>query len=154
MADVASASASSASNLSPMQAELLNRADAIFSAVAAGVQKAGTFVADQVPDIAYQYVAFGRAYSTLWLLIGLALVIFGIFVIIKVGINNHYQLPNSTYNDEPHGGRIVAAIVGAVSSFVGFFMFAVNTKDALMVWFAPKVWLLIELAKLIKSVKS
>lgn len=153
-AQAVASAASSASNLSPMQTELLNRADAIFSAVAAGVQKAGAFVADQVPDIAYQYVAFGRAYNTLWLLVGIALIIFGIWAAVKFGVNNHYQLPNSSYANEPHGFRILAVAFGCFGVVFGFMMFAVNVKDALMVWFAPKVWLLLELANLIKTVKS
>jgi hypothetical protein len=68
----AAASAASAPNgLSPMQNELLRRADSIFDSISNTVSKAsdlaiqgGKAVAEQIPDIAFQYIAYGRVANT------------------------------------------------------------------------------------------
>ena len=47
-----------AESLSPMQAELLKRADDIFKSIGEAVTKASDIAAEQIPDIAMQYVTY------------------------------------------------------------------------------------------------
>lgn len=47
-----------ADKLSPIQEELLKRADSIFSSVATAVGQAKDIAVEQLPDIAYQYIAY------------------------------------------------------------------------------------------------
>lgn len=50
--------------LSPIQKELLDRADTIFKTIAEAASKAASFAAEQLPDIAIQYIAMERVYLT------------------------------------------------------------------------------------------
>ena len=165
VAQAASAASSNAANLkaaglSPMQAELLARADAIFEAVGASVSKAtdmaiegGKYVAKEVPEIAFQYVAYGRAMETLFIVLAFTFLIVAYHVSMKYGFKNTQNVKDM---EEGMWGasRIVACCAGAGSFVIGFIMLCVNAKDFVLVWFAPKVWLLLELVRLIKIVKS
>lgn len=138
--------------LSPMQSELLNRADQIFSSIANSVAQAGSFVAEQVPDVALQYVAFGRAYQTALLVLGLSLFIFGIYMMVSWACFNKFNRPSD--RDGAWGGSRVVMFIGSLfPMIIGFIIFFTNIKDTLLVWFAPKVWLILELAELAKSFK-
>ena len=55
-----------------LQAKLVE----ILSGIQAAVKAAGDFALEQLPDIAYQYIAFGRAYYTFIII----LAIFGISI--------------------------------------------------------------------------
>ena len=161
MSQAASAAeAAKSSGLSPMQEALLSRADAIFAAIGETVSKAsdvaisaGQAVAKEIPDIAFQYIAFGRAYHTLWIVIAL----FGLFVCYKwflqVGLWNSKNIEDQ---DSYTWGapRIAMTIVGAVSGAFGLIAFFVHIKDTVLVWAAPKVWLILEIAELVRRVKG
>lgn len=123
-------------DLSPMQQELLNRADAIFDSVGKAVTTAGEFVAGQVPDIATQYVAYGRAWTTCAVVLGILLLIFAIWMVKKMF---------STW-DSPDLTPIAMVPISA-----GFLLVSINFKEFLLVWFAPKVWLLQEIVHLVKA---
>lgn len=135
-------------SLSPMQQELLNRADAIMRAVGDAVSKTADFAKEQVPDIAYQYVAFGRASETIYILLALALLTVGLYLLVRVGLMNSRNLPNhyGGWNE----GRMLAVGVGIPISFFSFIGVLVNLKGFLLVWFAPKIWLIQEIVHLVK----
>lgn len=57
-----------ADKLSPLQQNLLDRADSIFAAIGNTVTKATDFATAEIPDIAYQYVAYGRVMATVILI--------------------------------------------------------------------------------------
>ena len=135
--------------LSPLQTELLSRADAIFASISTAVGKATDFAAVQIPDIAMQYVTFGRAYSSIVILVAIVILLIGLFLIVFVAIKNCYKIP-SCYYGSWGDGRTSALIFGGGFVFVGFTLFAINMYDFLMVWFAPKIWLITELVKLAK----
>ena len=152
--------AAKSSGLSPMQEALLDRADSIFAAIGETVGKAsdvavtaGQAVVNAIPDIAVQYIAFGRAYYTLWIVIGL----FGFFVFYKwfmqAGLWNSKQIENQ---DHCTWGapRIGMTIVGAFFGVFGLITVLINIKDAVLVWAAPKVWLILEISELIRRTKG
>jgi len=50
--------------LSPMQDELLKRADSIFDGISKTVSATKEFALEQIPDVAYQLIAYQRAWLT------------------------------------------------------------------------------------------
>lgn len=137
------------SNLSPMQEQLLARADSILVSISNAVQQGAEFVHGQVPDIAIQYVAFGRAYYTALEIFWVALFAFSMWLVVSVGIKNRFKLPNA-YGSSPNEGRVMTGILGIIGMVVSVFGVLILAKDFLMVWFAPKVWLITEIVRLIK----
>lgn len=123
-----------AEKLSPLTQELLNRADSIFSKIAEAASKAGDFAAEQLPDIAYQFVAYNRAYMTALMVLSIVMFITAIFVVRKFW--------------KASEGAII--FPGALTVIVSFMMFTTNLKEFLMVWFAPKIFIITEIVKLVK----
>lgn len=119
-----------------MQQELLNRADAIFDSVGKAVTTAGEFVAGQVPDIAMQYVAYGRAWTTCAVVLGFSLILFSIWLVKKM------------VKDWEESEMTPLA---SVPLFIGAMLAGINFKEFLLVWFVPKVWLLQEIVHLVKA---
>ena len=154
------AEATKSTGLSPMQEELLKRADAIFASIGDAVSKAsdvavqaGQVVAKEVPDIAFQYIAFGRAYHTMWVVLALV----GLFICYKwflqAGLWNSKNIED--YDRYTWGApRIALTVAGAASGIFGLVAFFANIKDAVLVWAAPKVWLILEIAELVRRVKG
>lgn len=145
--------------LSPMQREVLERVDSIFGAISNTVNKAGELTAkggevlsEQLPDIAYQYVAFGRAVSTAAILLGIVLTWIGYHLFWNIACRNSRNLPDELY--EWHNGRVFSLIVGLIGIVAGFLTTVFNTKGFLLVWFAPKLWLILEIIELVKQVKG
>ena len=66
--------------LSPMQQELLNRADAVMASIGSAVNRGAEFVQGQVPEIALQYVAVGRASETALMVISIMVFMVGLWL--------------------------------------------------------------------------
>lgn len=137
--------------LSPLQQELLSRADSIFASIGTAVGKATDFASVQIPDIAIQYVAYGRVYATVLMVFALTTFIFGMWLAIGVAVMDYFKAGCGRY----HGyiwadSRDAAMILGIPISIVGFLMILFNVSNFIMVWFAPKIWLITELVKLAK----
>lgn len=113
--------------------------------------KAGDFALEQLPDIAQSYVAFARAWETFGALLWSAIFAVSVYIFVtKVFVAKDWV---DRYGD-PLLGRVflgAGSAIVAVMSFIGAMAF---TRDALFVWFAPKVWLIQELAKLIGTMKG
>jgi hypothetical protein len=118
----------------PIQTEVLKRVDSILAALAEAVNATKDFAAAQLPDIAYQYVAYGRGYLTVYMLVGIALAYLCVWAI---------KMAHKTDN----GVFVVPIVVGGVGSLS---ILVANTKNFIMVWLAPKVWLIQEIANLVK----
>lgn len=108
--------------LSPIQTELLSRADSIFASISAAVGKATDFAAVQIPEIAIQYVAYGRAYKTTLVLVFLAIFFIGLFLVVKVGIQNYYKASDD-YNGDWGGSRYTASLIGLLFVLFGSVVF-------------------------------
>lgn len=130
--------------LTPMQTELLKRSDAIMESLGKTISSAVDFSKEQIPDIAYQYIAFERAYSSIALLVGICLVFLS-YTLIKKAINIPYDRYDA--NDKPEVMRKSGWLVG----ITGAFIVMLYTKAFFLVWFAPKVFLLQSLTSLIKG---
>lgn len=129
--------------LSPMQEQLLGQASNILKSVTETVSKATDFAAAQVPDIALQYVAYGRASSTLTVLLSIATLVFVFWVLINVCFRNKYKIDSDV---RVFGGFLTLLFVGTPALVI----FATNINQMIMVWLAPKVWLIRELVNLVK----
>lgn len=136
--------------LSPIQQELLRRADSIYDGIAATVNKATTFAGEQIPDIAFQYVAWGRGYLTAYMIIALVLFVSGLWLAWRIGFFNSRKLRDD-YQGDWHGARIMSCIGGIIIMGIGFIVMLNNLKEFIMVWFAPKIWLIQEIVHLVKQ---
>ncbi len=147
-----------------MQEELLARADKIFDWIGQSMDKVGDLaiqggkaVAEQVPDIAMQYVAYGRVTLTVYIVLGLFSFFIAYYSFFRVGLRDSMKLGMvQTYGGKDwHPLRIGMSIVGGAFGLIaGGLLVFVNLKEFVLVWFAPKVWLMMELVQLVKMVKS
>lgn len=133
-----SAPAQVVSALTPMQQALLDRVDQIF----ASIGQAGHAVAQQLPDIAVQYIAYGRAVNTVWVVLPLLVFILACWACWSVGIKNKYDL---------QGDEEGVAWLGAGLGITALIFFLCNLSDFILVWFAPKVYLIQQVNELVKS---
>lgn len=121
-----------------MNEQLQSKLVEILTSVQAATKAAGDFALEQLPDIAMQYVMYGRAVHSVGLAAG---------VLLTVAVLVFYWKRRA----EIFGGYEVWPIpvlmfggAGAVA------LLAKNLAPAMMVWFAPKVWLLKELAGMVR----
>ena len=129
--------------LTPMQAELLKRSEAIMDSLGKTISSAVDFSKEQIPDIAYQYIAFERAYTSVTLLCGIAFIVLALFL-------TRYAL-NTKWSRDLDTKLGLSAIAGVCSGIIGLITFFASLKVFLLVWFAPKVFLLQSLTSLIKG---
>lgn len=128
--------------LTPMQAELLKRSDAIMDSLGKTISTAVDFSKEQIPDIAYQYIAFSRAYSSSYVIFGTLLLVLCSYLILNT---------NKNWDDWSEERCATSIVGGALSGISGLMFVFMNLKTCLFVWFAPKVFLLQSLTSLIKG---
>lgn len=117
-----------------MNEELQHKLVEILTGIQSAVKATSDFAMAQLPDIAQSYVAYGRAWT--------------VFVAIAAAITTVVAFKYALkWLAESDGASImVVAFVGLPAALVSAF----HIKAAMLVWFAPKVWLLQELATLVK----
>ena len=120
--------------LSPIQQELLMRADSIFKALGEAATKAYDVAGTQIPDMALQYVMYGRAYLTTTMLLGLL----ALYASYKATIKWFYVSE----------GLVV--VPAGIVTMVSLYVLAFIANSFFLVWFAPKIWLIKELVHLVK----
>lgn len=129
-----------------MKEELQSKLVEILTSIQTATGKAGEFAMEQLPEIAQSYVAYGRVSSIVGILIGLALLaVAAAFLKWVYGLN-----VKAAKFDEPMGLNIFGGIGAALVAVGGVTILGGSVQSALLVWFAPKVWLLKELATLVK----
>jgi len=125
-----------------MKEELQGKLVEILSSIQAAAGKASDFAMDQLPDIAQSYVAYGRAANTIGALLMLALAVTALLVALKL-----HAIKSKT--DEYYDGFYVwFPALFAVGIPSGLFLMAL--PQVLLVWLAPKVWLVKEIARMLK----
>lgn len=135
-----------------MEDELQGKLVEILASIQSATGKAADFTMGQLPDIAQQYVAYGMVLHTTQLAISVAIFAFGVVLATRFGFMNTKAVHRGGFQDgDWHGGRVVAAIAGSISALVGLIATINTTQSAALVWFAPKVWLIKELAQLVKG---
>lgn len=129
-----------------MNEQLQTKLIEIVSEIQSGVKTAGNFALEQLPDIAQQYVAYGRFSLTLYIVLAIVLVLLALFGVIKL-----CKWSALSYVEQPNEPVYAITIVGSgLAGILGVMVFCVNVSEFILVWTAPKVWLIKELAHLIK----
>jgi hypothetical protein len=128
--------------LSPIQKELLDRADNIFKVIADTAAKAGNFAMEHLPDIANQYIAMERFYLT-------SIFILSILTLIAL-LCIHYKIWMTEFSISMDGAlfSLVISLPFFALSIIGI---CSNFRDLVMVWFAPKIYLITHIIQLIKT---
>jgi membrane-bound acyltransferase YfiQ involved in biofilm formation len=121
-----------------MNEQLQSKLVEILSGIQAATRAAGDFAMEQLPDIAQQYVMYGRAVNTV-------AVIAALLVLLLLYLNRRPML--KAHEDDIAAWPVITVMLGCSFSFMTL-LFCV--PPALLVWFAPKVWLLKEIASLVK----
>jgi hypothetical protein len=124
-----------------MKEELQGKLVEILTSIQTAAGKASDFALEQLPDIAQSYVAYGRVWSVAALCCWLS-----VLVVSVLAIRWAYRHPRAGDDRAP----FAAGLGGGIMSFVGVIGLMTTAKGAALVWFAPKVWLLKEIATLIK----
>ena len=122
-----------------MNEELQKQLANVIGGITQAVGKGADFALSQLPDIAQQYVAYGRALSTAWMLFGLAMAVLAAFLI-KKACNEETDDTESVY----------LAAFGCLSGFVALITVVITSNQFVLVWFAPKIYVLQGLAGLLK----
>lgn len=129
-----------------MNEQLQGKLVEILAGIQAATKAAGDFALEQLPDIAQQYVAYGRVFGTLESLACLSLLILLAVVTCKFG---YFSKAPDEYGFWPTP-RMVAAFGGTLGLILSFILTMASFQGTLLVWIAPKVWLLKEIAGLLK----
>lgn len=119
----------------------------ILGSIQTAAGKAGDFALSQMPDIAQSYVAFGRVDATVMFLGSFALASSGVGALFW---GKRFIAKNPDMPEHHMLGVMAALIFGIAASVIGFVCSANTFTSAALVWFAPKVWLLKELAVMVR----
>lgn len=137
--------ASAADSASGLGSELLKRADKVTEWATNGISKVADAAYDQAVDIATQYIHFGMAINTLCILISIAVFSFGVWLAVKA---KNYKNEDLRKQNDVTAGLLCSS---ALTAGIGALIFSLNIRDTLLVYFAPKIWIMKEMAILIKT---
>lgn len=132
-----------------MKEELQGKLLEILTSIQTAAGKASDFALEQLPDIAQQYVLYGRIKSAV-LSAAFLFVATAALAYARWAYKNPWNTSNCSWDagNKRSESNYAAMALGTTFGFI-FGALGCATFDFL-VWFAPKVWLLKELAALIK----
>ena len=102
--------------------------------------KASDFAIQQLPDVAQSYILYGRINSLVTLMVELV-ILYGCWRLYKLPVKESY-----------YGGGEAAFLKTTFSGVVGvatLILTPFTVQETVLVWAAPKIWLIKELGKLI-----
>ena len=129
-----------------MKDELQLKLVEILTAIQSAVGKSADFALEQLPDIAQQYVLYGMVWHTASVLWWLALLVSSAWVALRFGYLSRKVDGSGDWTE----GRVFAALFGTAATVITSYIFLWELRSAMLVWFAPKVWLLKEVARLLQ----
>ena len=124
-----------------MKNELEPKLVEVIGQLQGAVMKASDFAVQQLPDVVQSYILYGRISSLLTLMLEIA---------ILYGCWRLYKLPaeECSYGDNEVAVILKTMFSGTVGGIALFFtLFSIH--ETVLVWAAPKIWLIKELGKLI-----
>lgn len=140
-----------------MNEQLQSKLVEILAGIQSATKAAGDFALEQLPDIAQQYVVYGRVSLTVYLLLGVSMLTAAVLFMragarmAKARNDAGLRYASESRAGVPSEAEIVFSFVGfGISGLFGLAFFFANFGACVLVWFAPKVWLLKEIASLIK----
>jgi hypothetical protein len=128
-----------------MKDELQLKLVEILTSMQTAASKASDFAMAELPEIAQTYVIYGRWVATFYVAVSLLILVlgsYGVYLAFKEG-----QKPTMQQSDSIILG---GGILGGVGAFVGLIFTMSCIGNFFLVWVAPKVWLLKEIAGLLK----
>lgn len=125
-----------------LQAKLVE----ILAGIQSATKAAGDFAVEQLPEIVQQYILYGRIASLVWVFVGIAIFAVGALSIKRARLEGHGEWKYESFMKDFGLGYWL----GAIFCVTGLISSAISINSALLVWFAPKVWLIKEIASLIK----
>lgn len=129
-----------------MKEELQLKLVEIINHIISGVSAAKDFTLSELPDVVTTFMAFSRAWETFnWLALAVA---FG--CALYVAIAKGYKSDKKDRYGSTADSAIAAMIVGTAASTLLGVSLIVQTKYLLLVWLAPKVYLIQTIAQMIK----
>ena len=119
----------------------------MITSVVGGIKEGVSFVQGQLPDVIMQLVVYNRVLLTTYIVFGILLIPFIIWLIRK-GITE-----SKKKYSEISEGMMVVSIIGSIAGvFASCIIIGANFSEFLKIWFAPKVWLIEYAAELVKKV--
>ena len=131
-----------------MEDELKKNAADLLALLKDGLEKGAQVAGEQLPDLAMQYVLWGRVMNTVTLVFLTVTAVTCIWVFYQSAVKNRWEVKDS-YAGWGHT-RAVACTLSGVMGMLFTALALANTSSFLLVWFAPKVWLLKEIAQVLK----
>lgn len=124
-----------------MKNELEPKLVEVIGQLQGAVMKASDFAIQQLPDVVQSYILYGRISSLVTLMLELA---------ILYGCWRLYKLPakESYYGGADEAVLLKTMFSGTVGGITLFFTLF-SAQEIVLVWAAPKIWLIKELGKLI-----
>ena len=129
-----------------MNDQLQSKLAEVIGAILNGVRTAGDFAMQQLPEIAQQYVLYGRAYLTFVFAALVAAAGVCAFIALRYGFFGRQPDQCGMWADS----RLIACVVGGIGAGLFGGVALLTSSSLFLVWFAPKVWLLKELAGFMK----
>lgn len=129
-----------------MDKELEGKLAEVIGHIQVAATKTADFALEQLPDIAQSYVVYGRAEATFFSAAFLALTATAAFVMLRFGF---FSKAVNAYGNWTELRGLVAIFGSVVFVLTGALLLG-QIPETLLVWLAPKVWLLRELAHLVK----
>lgn len=126
-----------------MKEQLQTKLVEIISQIQVAVGKASDFAMDQIPDIAYQYIKF----KTVWYISEMF-----IAVVILVGAIYCFKYFKRLYLEADcwdNSGYGMSVCTSIAVGFLATGTIVCNIHELLMIYIAPKVWLITQLANLV-----
>jgi hypothetical protein len=128
-----------------MKEELQGKLVEILTSIQTAAGKASDFAMAELPDIAQSYIAYGRAAYTAAIVLAVVVLVAAVFAARLWAIEGAKSWSD---RNEP---KFMVGLFGTVGGvMLGLMVLAMNASSALLVWFAPKVWLLKEIAGMLK----
>jgi hypothetical protein len=129
-----------------MNDELQNKLAEVLGGIAEGVTQAKDFAVEQLPDVAQQYIMFGMVWETAaFVMLVAATVVCGWMVLRGWKL---WSDDESSHQDADRGQMMM--MFGSIPGVVFAIFCLAQLKAVLLVWFAPKLYLLQGIAGLVK----
>jgi len=129
-----------------MKEELQSKLVEILTSIQTATGKASDFAMQQLPDIAQSYVAYGRVLYTVLPLVLMLVAVAG-FVVTAWAAKNPWR---GEFGERRGFSNMLVQVVGVAVGGISVINAICLMPSLFLVWFAPKVWLLKELASLVK----
>ena len=123
-----------------MKNELEPKLVEVIGQLQGAVMKASDFAIQQLPDVVQSYILYGRINNLFILMFEIA-ILYGCWRLYKLPVKESY-----------YGGGEAALLKTMFSGTVGgitLFFALFSIQETVLVWAAPKIWLIKELGKLI-----